>query len=237
MSSLNFVPDDYVHNNESRRINILCAVLLLAVVIALSTVFGVIKVQQRACADEEAAVFTKMTQMQKSLVQFEQLQVQREHMMKSALTIADLLETVPRSVLLAQLTNALPNGASLTSVDILQKDGKLVSSGQSKSHYQAAKSQNAAKKSAEDSPEKNLLTEITITGLAPSDLQVAFYIERLDNSVLLDDVVLIESREHEIDNEIFRQYRLKARLNQDIKLTDDAVTEIRGQAKDSIRRF
>ena len=237
MSSLNFVPDDYVHNNESRRINILCVVLLFAVVIALSTVFGVIKVQQRACAQEEAAVFTKMTQMQKSLVQFEQLQVQREHMMKSALTIADLLETVPRSILLAQLTNALPNGTSLTSVDIIQKDGKLANSSHSKSRYQAAKAKNEAKNAAEESPEKRLITEVVITGLAPSDLQVAFYIERLDESALLGEVALIESKEHEVEKEVFRQFRLRAKLNKEIKLTDDTLTTIRGQAKESVHRF
>jgi hypothetical protein len=33
-----------------------------------------------------------------------------------------------------------------------------------------------------------------IEGIAPSDLQVAAYIEHLGNSVLLDDVALVESK-------------------------------------------
>jgi len=237
MTSLNFVPDDYIQNNESRRVNVLCVVLVLAVIGALSTVFGVIKIRQRACAGQEAVVHAKMTQIQQSLVQFDQLQVQREHMMKSALTIADLLESVPRSILLAQLTNALPGGTSLSTVDIIQKASNVKAIKQAKSHYQAGKVGGSATQTAEESPEKSLMTEVTITGLAPSDLQVASYIQSLDESILLDEVRLIESKEHEIEHEIFRQFRLKAQLVKEVKLSPKTLEVIRGHAANSIKRF
>ena len=237
MTSLNFVPDDYIQNNESRRVNVLCVVLVLAVIGALSTVFGVIKIRQRACAGQEAVVYAKMTQIQQSLVQFDQLQVQREHMMKSALTIADLLESAPRSILLAQLTNALPGGTSLSTVGIIQKVSNVKAVKQAKSHYQAGKVGGAVTQTAEESPEKSLMTEVTITGLAPSDLQVASYIQSLDESILLEEVRLIESKEHEIEHEIFRQFRLKAQLVKEVKLSPKTLEVIRGHATNSIKRF
>lgn len=237
MTSLNFVPDDYTHTNESHRVNIVCLVLVLAVIGSLGTVFGVIKVRQRACASQEAIVYAKMNQMQQSLVQFEQLQVQREHMMKSALTIADLLESVPRSILLAQLTNALPLGTSLTTVDIMQKDGSPRVTTQSPSHYQAAQTKTPTANAVDESPEKHLITEVMITGLAPSDLQVASYIQRLDESILMDHVVLIESKEYEVEHEILRQFRLKAELARDVRLSTDSLDTIRGHAQNSVNRF
>ena len=65
-------------------------------------------------------------------------------MMKSALTIADLLESVPRSIVLAQLTNALPFGASLTTVDITQKEADRKTVSPTKSKYKAAKAKEGA---------------------------------------------------------------------------------------------
>ncbi len=238
MASLNFVPDDYIQNNESHRVNTLCVVLVLVVIGSLSGVFGLIKIKQRASVAEEAKVFSKMNQMQQSLVQFEQLQVQRERMMVSALTIADLLESVPRSTMLAQLTNALPMGASLTSVGIIQKDSNgRASASQKTSHYQAAKGKSLPGQSAAESPEKRLVTEVTITGLAPSDLQVASYIKRLDDSLLMDEVVLVESKEHDVEHEVFRQFELNAKLAKDVKLSPEVLDSIRGHANNSINRF
>jgi len=236
MVSLNFVPDDYIQNNESRRVNILCVVLVLVVVGALCSVFGVIKVRQRASVKKEAKVYAKMNEMQRSLVQFEQLQVQRESMMKSALTIADLLESVPRSIVLAQLTNALPPGASLAAVDITQKAAGRRTKIPAKSNYQAAKTQKASGQSHE-SKEKDLITEVEITGLARNDLQVACYIKSLEQSLLLDQVVLIESREHEVDHQILRQFQLEAKLTKDARLSSEALEVIRGQAKSSVNLF
>ncbi|MCF7975334.1 MAG: PilN domain-containing protein [Phycisphaerae bacterium] len=237
MASLNFVPDDYIQTTESRRINVLCVVLLLMVIGSLSTVFGAIKVRQHACAAQEVKVYATMNQMQQSLVQFEQLQIQRDQMMKSALTIADLLEFVPRSILLAQLTNALPKGASLTTVDIIQKDPGVRAASQAKSHYQATQAKPGTAKAVDESPEKRLITEVTLTGLAPSDLQVAAYIQRLEESRLMSHVELIQSKEHEVENEVLREFELKADLAKAVKLSPEDLKTIQGHNMASINRF
>ena len=78
---------------------------------------------------------------------------------------------------------------------------------------------------------------MTITGLASSDLQVASYIKWLEESLLLDQVVLIESKEHEIENEVFRQFQLEAKLARDVNLSSEAMEVIRGHAKKTINRF
>jgi Tfp pilus assembly protein PilN len=237
MTSLNFVPDDYIQTTESRRVNVLCVILLLMVIGALITVFGAIKVRQRDCAGQELKVYTKMNQMQQSLAQFEQLQIQRDQMMNSAMTIADLLESVPRSILLAQLTNALPKGTALSTVDIIQRDPGVKSATTTKSNYQAAKAKPVAAPTHDESPEKRLITEVSLTGLAPSDLQVAAYIQNLEESILMSHVVLIESKEHEVEHENFRQFELKAELARAVTLSPEALKTIQGNAMVSTNRF
>ena len=142
MSNINFVPDDYVQSNESRRANLMCLVLFSVVMAALAGSFVTIKIRQKACSAEETLVNSKMARMQESIQKFEQLQAKRKEMMKTALTTAELLEPVPRSVLLASLTNNLPPGVSLVKLNVIQKAPSNQPSSRSQrsgNKYQAAK--------------------------------------------------------------------------------------------------
>ena len=238
MANINFVPDDYVQSNESRKTNLMYLVLFGVVMIALCSSFITIKIRQRACGIKEKLVTTKMSQIQEAIKQFEELQAKRGAMMKTALTTADLLEPVPRSVLLASLTNNLPQGVSLLKVSLVQKETKQASRIAPTSKYQAAQAKKTATVEAKVSQEKLLETNIDIEGVAPSDLQVAAYIERLSNSILLDNVALVESKEHKVeDSTTFRRFKLTTMLKKDVHLTKEDVKGIRDRAENTIWNF
>jgi len=238
MANINFVPDDYVQNNESRKTNLMYLVLFGVVMIALCSSFMTIKIRQRACGIKEKLVTTKMSQIQEAIKQFEELQSKRGAMMRTALTTAELLEPVPRSVLLASLTNNLPQGVSLLKVSLVQKEPKQTSRVAPMSKYQAAQAKKAAAAKDKVSQEKLLETHIDIEGMAPSDLQVAAYIERLINSSLLDNIALVESKEHKVeDSTTFRRFKLTAMLRKDVHLTKEDVKRIRDRAENTIWNF
>lgn len=238
MVNINFVPDDYIQNNESRRTNLMYLILLVVVMMALGGSFITIKIRQRACATKEKLVNSRMTKMQEAIKQFDDLQVKKRAMMKTALTTAELLEPVPRSILLASLTNNLPAGVSLLKLNMIQKEPKNKPNRQAAtiSKYQATQ---VEKKVAQDklSPEQLLETLIEIEGMAPSDLQVASYIECLSNSSLLDNVALVESKEFKIDDSTFRQFKLTAMLQKNAHLTKNDVETIRNKAEGSVWNF
>ena len=50
---------------------------------------------------------------------------------------------------------------------------------------------------------------------------------RLSTSMLLDNVALVESKEHKIDEIRFRQFKLEATLKRDIELSKDDVVDIK----------
>lgn len=231
MVNINFVPDDYVQGNESRRTNLVYLVLLAVVMTALGGSFVAIKIRQRACSANEKLVNARMAEVQEVITQFEQLQTKRREMMKTALTTAELLEPVPRSVLLASLTNNLPSGVSLLRLALVQKQSKQVRKVVATSKYQAAQaSAHGSRSQQSENPEKLLETHISIGGTAPSDLQVAAYIERLSNSSLLDNVSLVESVECKVEDNTFRQFKLTAMLRKDVHLTKNDVEGIKGKA-------
>ncbi len=238
MLNINFVPDDYVQSNESRRANLMCLVLLLIVMGGLGGSFTTIRMRQRAFAAKEEMTNARMIQIQESIKQFEELQAKRKAMMKTALTTAELLEPVPRSVLLASLTNNLPAGVSLLKLKLIQKEPKRTSSSAAAtSKYKAAQTGKTGVEQRQLSQEQSLETHIDIGGMAPSDLQVAAYIEQLSRSRLVDNVALVESKEFKVDDTTFRQFKLTAMLKQDAHLSKNDVERIRSRAESKTVNF
>lgn len=236
MVNINFVPDDYIQNNASRRSNLIYLILLLAVMTALGGSFATIKIRQRACNAREALVNSKLAKMNEAIQQFDELQVKKREMMKTALTTAELLEPVPRSIVLASLTNNLPAGVSLLDLELIQKETKQPAKPQtSTSKYEAAQVEKSTTEQL--SPEQLLETLIEIEGMAPSDLQVASYIERLSNSNILSNVALVESKEHKVDEATFRQFKLTAMMRNNVHLSKDDVELIKNQAVTSVWNF
>ena len=247
MLNINFVPDEYVQSNESRRTNLMYLVLFTIVMAALGGSFMTIKIRQRALNAKEKLVNEKMTQAKEALEQFERLQEKRKVMIKTALTTAELIEPVPRSVLLASLTNNLPPGVSLLQLKLVQKEPKQIIRAAQTSKYQEAK------KTTSDQPivsqEKLLETYIDIEGIAPSDIQVAAYIEQLGSSTLLDNVALVESKEYKTrgrpqsqstfgsSDTTYRQFKLTAMLAKDVHLTSEDVSIIRSRCDRIMRSF
>lgn len=236
MVNINFVPDDYIRNNETRRTNVLYLILLVVVMTALGGSFVTIKIRQQACYAKENLVNTRMAKMQEAIRQFDELQVKKRAMMKTALTTAELLEPVPRSILLASLTNNLPSGVSLIKLEFIQKAPKQQKPVAASSQYQALRDDQQVAHS-KLSPEQSLETSMEIEGIAPSDLQVAAYIEQLSNSLLMDNVALVESKECKMEDNVFRQFKLTAMLKNEVHLSKDDVETIRNKAQGTVWSF
>lgn len=233
MVNVNFVPDDYAQGNECRRTNFIYIVLFAVMMMALGGSYVAIMIRQRACMASERVVNERLTKMQEAIKQFEELQTKRREMMKTALTTAELIEPVPRSIVLASLTNNLPQGVSLSRLELIQKQPKAGSHPAKTSKYDQKSSQQNSNSGGDESvnPEKLLETYIEIGGIAPSDLQVAAYIERLGKSTVVGNVALVESKEFKVDDNAFREFKLTAMLRKDVHLTKDDVEEIRHKAE------
>ncbi len=246
MLNINFVPDDYIQNNESQRTNLMYLALFLIVMVGLGGAFLTIKIRQRALNSKEKTVQTKLEQAKGDIKKFEELQSKFKVMSKTALTTAELLEPVPRSVLLASLTNNLPKGVSLLRLKLIQKESKKSSRPVMTSKYQAARKNPGVNGQQKVSREKLLETHIDIEGVSPSDLQVAAYIEQLSCSSLLDNVALVESKEFKTGQNqnarsnsglSLRQFRLKADLKKDVHLTNEDVERIKNIQQGRIHTF
>jgi Tfp pilus assembly protein PilN len=237
MLNINFVPDDYIQDNESRRTNLMYLILFALVMSGLAGAFVTIKIRQHAVFAKERVVNERMAKANDLIDKFEQLQQKRNEMMKTALTTAGLLEPVHRSVILASLTNNLPAGTSLLKLEINQEEPKNTKAYPVRqTKYQEAVDNVDTRDFV--SPEKLLETTISIEGMAPSDLQVAAYIENLGGSPLFDNVALIESKEEKNrDESKFRRFKLSAVLKKEAHITSTDIDYIRAKCKNSTHKI
>ena len=165
MSKVNFVPDDYLQKKETKRANMMYIVLFVVIMFVLGSTFGMIKVRQKVAQASEDAVDAKILKAGEDIKQLEILQSKRKVMMQAALTTAGLIEPLPRSVILASLTNSLPQNVSLTNVKLFQQESYVYGGTSSKYSNSKGKTSNSMQVIKED--------VLQVEGISPSDIEVA----------------------------------------------------------------
>jgi len=230
MATINFVPDDYVQQRRASRANVLYLMLLMAMLGAIGITFGFIKIRQRTVQAELAQLNNRMAEAQQQIAQLEELKTKSKTMMKTMVMTAELLEPVPRSIILASLTNNLPSGVSLLDFGLEEKETQVykVSAQKTGSRYNKSTANATASE-----PQKTVTTTLLIKGIAPSDIQVAGFISRLSDAILFDEVSLVESKEIEIEKIKYREFRLKAIIQPDLALTKENIDSIREKREQS----
>lgn len=235
MATINFVPDDYIQQRQSNRANSLYLILLIAVLCGIGATFSVLKMRQRSVQAELAQLSRQLTQAKDQIAKLEELKSKNKTRLNVMMMTASLIEQVPRSVLLACLTNNLPAGVSLTTLEMKEKEkpktptAALTKSGTAKKPAAAGKTGSTPAKIELDLPSAPPEPEVTlmIQGLAPSDIEVANYIANLNESILFDQVQLVQSEERDVEGIKFREFRLAARIRPELKLTRKDIEEIR----------
>jgi Tfp pilus assembly protein PilN len=242
MATINFVPNDYIQQRQSSRANLMYLTLLAALLGGIGVTFSVIKMRQSVVGRELAAINAKMMEAKEQITQLEELKTKGKTMMKSMVMTAELLEPVPRSVILACLTNNMPSGVSLLEMQLVEKENKVLAAPAAKSAATAAPAKTtqyqsaAAKNQKAAAPETKtvLATNLEIEGIAPSDIEVASFIASLSGSILLDSVELVQSKEQDIDGVKFRQFRLRTSLKPNLTLTKEDISKIRKKREEMI---
>jgi len=235
MGTINFVPNDYIQQRQSSRANLMYLMLLMAMLGAIGITFGFIKMRQRVVNMEMITLNARMTKAKEQIAQLEELKAKGQTMLKTMVMTAELLEPVPRSVILAALTNNLPTGVSLLDLGLEEKELRVASASTKPASKPANQYQaKTAKTQAPEEPQRRIETNLELMGIAPSDIEVAAYIARLNSSILLGRVELVESKERIIDEVKFREFKLRAMLKPNLTLTKEDIDSIRRKRDEAL---
>lgn len=213
MSTINLLPEDYIERRAQQRANVLCLILFGVVMAGVVAAAVVSEEQARRVRQTREQVNERYRQASQLIGQIEQLQSKKRQVIAKAQMAAELLERVPRSYLLASLTNALPPGGSLTRVKLETKQPRpkqRETKAKSKFRARAIRQGQRQKQAKIDRPPLKVTLEVD--GLAETDVQVARFIANVQNNPLMKSVELVFSEEKEIDDVMVRSFRITMEL-------------------------
>jgi len=211
MSIINLLPKDYQQQRSRRRADILCLglfVLVLTAVVAAAmhsagTAATIRRAREEVNEDYRAAA--------ESIRQIQQLEAVKQDVIGRARTAAALLERVPRSYLLACLTNALPEGASLTEMTLDTTAIRPAAPKEKpKTKFQVRRTGDQAEPAVSAQP--ILKVSLLVTGLAQTDEQVAEFIGTMQSNALFHSVELVFSEQEAVEDDVLRRFQVTMEL-------------------------
>lgn len=230
--NMSFLPEDYLKSRLERRTNIIC--LTLFGVVLIGTV-GAFLVKKRQLAEAESLQRTTQRQVQdvaKRIEQLEELQARKAKMLRKAKITSMLIERVPRSVILAELINNMPTALSLIELEL---DTKVVRDATPRAKTAMERAKDAAKARLAEAPEEIEVpptqVSMVLTGVAPTDVQVAQFITALNRHEMFDDVNLLITETTIVEEQEMRKFRLELVINQEVDITAMEPTLVKRELK------
>ncbi len=212
MQVTNFLPDDYLHRRGLRRANWMCLGIAAGVLLLLGAVTGFVVIRSWTIAGMRHLVELQYQEASRQIANLKQLEQHKADLLRKVQLSTALLERVPRSHVLARLTNYLPEHTSLTSMTMQPQQIKRTPQ---KAVDGGAKSQSTGGKNR---PGNVLVTRVRfrLDGLAETDVEVAEYISRLHADPLFENVDLQFSEEFPYEEGVtMRRFQLLFLLSED----------------------
>jgi Tfp pilus assembly protein PilN len=226
-AQLSFLPDDYLQRKAQRRANVICAGLFVVVMTAIGTAFTLTERSVSKIEKQHAEIDKQYTEAARRIDQVKKMQDKQRQMAQKAELTASLLEKVPRTFILAEITNGLPGGVSLLEFNLQATRRNLpppVAAAKTifeQKQQQIAK-EDAEKKAAADPTLQPRQYDVTmkVTGVADTDIQVSQFITKLNHSPLFKDVNLLISDEFERDGQKLRKFQIELSLVPDADVSN-----------------
>jgi Tfp pilus assembly protein PilN len=214
-NQLSFLPDDYLARKAARRTNAIFAVLFLLATVAIGTTFTFADRGLKDARKKNDAARAEKAQAARPIEQFQKLQEKQRTMAMQAELTSSLIEKVPRSFLLAELTNSLPPGVSLVDCN-LESRRRTTAAPPPKSTFETRAASVGGAATPPPTPiVQPIAYDVTmrVTGIASNDVQVAQFITKLNASRLLKDVNLVISDEFKSGDDKLRKFQIEMMVN------------------------
>lgn len=217
-----FLPEDYLQKKGERRAIAISLLLFVVVSIGIVGAFFVTFRQWTSVKATQEQVNRDFAAETKKIDQLKQLEAQRDELKEKADITLALVERVPRSILLAEMINRMPEQLTLSELEIKSKRiqpqvAAVKPSGlagpKTLAEVKSAQKTQAAKPAAPAAPTPPRFEfRVELSGLAGSDEDVADYYQRLVQCPLLDRVDMIFSSDTKVDDVQMRKFKIEATI-------------------------
>jgi Tfp pilus assembly protein PilN len=235
-----FLPEDYLDQKAERRTNLISLSLFGIVMVSVFAAFLVTNRQWSQVKSARASINEQYEHAAAQIETLNELEQQKNQMLTKARLAAALVERVPRSILLAELINRMPNRLGLLEFEL---ESQVVKPARERPGRRATTSRLGPKRAMTREEAAKLQEEkkieppryhvsLRMVGVAPTDVEVSQYISQLNAYPLLKDVNLEYSEERKFEGEKMRQFEIKMTLNPKADVRDADPTMKRNSVGD-----
>ncbi len=213
-----FLPEEYVEHRRVRRATALHLSLFAVVLLCVAGAFVVTNQQWNDVREHGHAVDVRYKQAAENLEQLNELEAHADTLVKKAEVVLALVERVPRSLLIADLTSSMPTQMTLTDLEL--KSQKIMPPAPDP---KAAKKEKSGRKSRTDENARaeealavpRYKTSLVIMGIAPTHQDIARYVSHLQELDLLTSVELKISETTIIKQRGMIKFRIEGMIDPD----------------------
>ncbi|MBY0308501.1 MAG: PilN domain-containing protein [Phycisphaerales bacterium] len=214
-----FLPEEYLRRKADARSLIVNLILFGGVLTVTIGAFVVSNRRWNQVRAQRAEIDAQWKAEEMKIEQLKIMEAQKDALLQRAGVTAALLERVPRSILMAELINRMPDNVTITQLDMTSK--RIVEQpktdkqddGKSLLNKLAGKDDSKAQPVKPKPP--RLEFSLKIEGSALSDTEVADYQAALKQCPLLDRVDLVSTEETIMGDSAMRKFRLEAAIRQE----------------------
>lgn len=216
MSIINLLPSDYIQSRCRRRANALCLGLFAIVMVGVLGAWAASERSSNHTRDVLDRLNVDYGEAAKLIDRMRRLEVQQIELRRKAKMTASLVERVPRSTILAVITNARPSNLAIVELGLVEtKKKSSAPPGTTGTKFAAALEQRTAQ------PARRTV-EMRVVGLATTDVEVARFIANLARNPLIQSVDLVYTEDKLVDERSAREFELTLVLTPDVDAVDIA---------------
>lgn len=215
-----FLPQEYVKGKSQLRANIMALLLFVLVIGGVVGAFVVNHQRWRRVHVEQKQVAAAFEEEAAKIKQLKELETQRVELIERAEVVTALKDRIPRSVLMGEIVRAIPDGLTLTTMNMEGERIKPVISAPDpkaakKTRTIKGKNVGAGKDTEADKPKvlpPKFKFSLSIEGIANENDQVADFLSAIKASPLFEAVELPLIDETIIDKQSYRKFKVTMNL-------------------------
>lgn len=225
-SDRSFLPEEYLQRRAERRTNALALALFSVVTVGVIGAFLVTSQQWRDVKRYQEAINVRYAQAAKDIEQLKTLEEQKSSLLQKAELTTALIDRVPKSILLAELTNRMPLDVTLLELEVKSTrlaDSSGADAADPKKGKKDEKAGKAARNAKGDAKEVKTFvapprfkTKLAITGVTITHNSVADFVAALQQCALINSVELKFSEKTIIENQDMNRFRIEADIKPDV---------------------
>ncbi len=221
-----FLPEDYLDRKIARRTNLICVGLFLVMIAAIGAAFYVQNRQDQGTRGELVKVNNAFTLRAEQLRQIKELQDRQQQMIDKAKVVRQLVERVPRSIILAEMVNNMPPALSLLEFDL---ETKATPAARNLTAIDRAKAKQDKDKAKEAGKVEIVPRQVfvNIEGIAKLEKQITEFMGNLTHHPLFLDVGLEFIEQDTVEKTDLFRFRITMELNQSVLIERSAPEDLK----------